>query len=221
MFFIVNPLIVMVLTKRNAFRLMPALEKSIIYSFFTCSSAANIPVNQQIAEEKNVTRQLSTVAIPLGATIHKPGSIITINMLALVALFSYNPAADITVMQYIELGIVSVISSACIAGVANGSLMLIPIACRIFDIPDHMILSIIEINVLLTFIRDSFATTLNSSSDLLFTLAVDERHKTNTDALVDNIINAKHIKRREENENAIKKALNASQNTAAEEESDK
>lgn len=221
MFFIVNPLIVMVLTRRNAFRLMPALEKSIIYSFFTCSSAANIPVNQQIAEEKNVTRQLSTVAIPLGATIHKPGSIITINMLALVALFSYNPAADITVMQYIELGIVSVISSACIAGVANGSLMLIPIACRIFDIPDHMILSIIEINVLLTFIRDSFATTLNSSSDLLFTLAVDERHKTNTDALVDNIINAKHIKRREENENAIKKALNASQNTAAEEESDK
>ena len=80
---------------------------------------------------------------------------------------------------------------------------------------------LIEINVLLTFIRDSFATTLNSSSDLLFTLAVDERHKTNTDAIVDNIINAKHIKRREENENAIKKALNASQNTAAEEESDK
>lgn len=221
MFFVVNPLIVYVFTGRNAYKHMPTLEKSILYSFFTCSSAANMPVNQQLADEKNVTKQLSTISIPLGGTIHKPGSILTINMLTLIAYYSINPNADISLMQYIELGIVSVISSACIAGVANGSIMLIPVACRVLNIPDNIILGIIEVNLVLTFVRDSVATVLNSSTDLLFTLAVDERHKNNSSELVDSIINAKRVKRREENENAIKKALQASQeaqNGASQEE---
>lgn len=211
-FFIVNPLIVFLMTGRNAFKFFPALEKSILYSFFTCSSAANIPVNQQIADEKNVTKQLSTISIPLGASIHKPGSIITINMLALIALFSANPQADITMMQYLELGVVSVIASVCTAGVPNGSILLIPIACRILNVPDEMILNIIEINIMISFIRTSTATVLNSSTDLLFTLAIDERHKNNSSELVDNIINAKRVRIREENENAIKKALQATAN---------
>ena len=200
------------MTGRNAFKHFPALEKSILYSFFTCSSAANIPVNQQIADEKNVTKQLSTISIPLGASIHKPGSIITINMLALIALFSANPQADITMMQYLELGIVSVIASVCTAGVPNGSIVLIPIACRILNVPDEMILNIIEINIMISFIRTSTTTVLNSSTDLLFTLAIDERHKNNSSELVDNIINAKRVRIREENENAIKKALQATAN---------
>ncbi|MBP3748374.1 MAG: cation:dicarboxylase symporter family transporter [Ruminobacter sp.] len=211
-FFIVNPLLVFLMTGTNAFKHFPALEKSILYSFFTCSSAANIPVNQQIADEKNVTKQLSTISIPLGASIHKPGSIITINMLALTALYSFNPDADITMMQYLELGIVSVIASICTAGVPNGSIVLIPIACRILNVPDDMILKIIEINIMISFIRTSTTTVLNSSSDLLFTLAIDERHKNNSSELVDNIINAKRVRIREENENAIKKALQATAN---------
>ena len=72
MFLILNPLIVFIFTRQNPFRILPKLEESIIYSFFTASSAANIAVNQKIAEENNVSRQLSSVAIPLGATLHKP-----------------------------------------------------------------------------------------------------------------------------------------------------
>ena len=75
-----------------------------------------------------------------------------------------------------------------------------------------MAINIIEINIMISFIRTSTTTVLNSSTDLLFTLAIDERHKNNSSELVDNIINAKRVRIREENENAIKKALQATAN---------
>ena len=54
----------------------------------------------------------------------------------------------------------------------------------------------------------------------MFVMAVDQRHKSRTSNLVDNIINAKRNERRANNENAIKKALSggAAENSPADEE---
>lgn len=218
MFLVLNPIIVYVFTKQNPFKILPKLEESIIYSFFTASSAANIAVNQKIAEENNVSRQLSSVAIPLGATLHKPGSVITLNILTLVA--AYGAGANFGFFDILSLGLLSIVASMCVAGVANGTLLLIPICCSIFGLDEGVIIHIIGVNIIITIIRDTLCTTVNSSSDLMFILAVDMRHKSRTSNLVDNIINAKRNERRANNENAIKKALSggAAENSPADEE---
>lgn len=218
MFLILNPLIVFIFTRQNPFRILPKLEESIIYSFFTASSAANIAVNQKIAEENNVSRQLSSVAIPLGATLHKPGSVISLNILTLVA--AYGAGANIGFMDILSLGLLSIVASMCVAGVTNGTLLLIPICCSIFGLDEGVIIHIIGVNIIITIIRDTLCTTVNSSSDLMFIMAVDQRHKSRTSNLVDNIINAKRNERRANNENAIKKALSggAAENSPADEE---
>ena len=42
----------------------------------TCSSAASIPVNTQVAKKIGVSEEIADMAIPLGTTFHKDGSII-------------------------------------------------------------------------------------------------------------------------------------------------
>ena len=189
MFLVINPIIVYLFTRQNAFKILPKLEESIIYSLFTASSAANIAVNQKAAEENNVSRQLSSVAIPLGATLHKPGSVITLNILTLVA--ASGCGVNIGFTDILCLGLVSIVASMCVAGVANGTQLIIPICCGIFGLSDSVIIHIIGVNAIITIIRDTVCTTVNSSSDLMFVLAVDQRHKSRTSSLVDNIINSK------------------------------
>jgi len=196
MFLVLNPVIVYLFTRQNAFKIFPKLEESIIYSLFTASSAANIAVNQQIAEENNVSRQLSSVAIPLGATLHKPGSVITLNILTLVA--ASGCGVDIGFVDIFCLGMVSIVASMCVAGVANGTQLIIPICCGIFGLDESVIIHIIGVNAIITIIRDTVCTTVNSSSDIMFVLAVDRRHKARTSSLVDNIINSK--RRTDEND---------------------
>src|SRR5690606_18862289 len=77
---IVNPLIVLVKTGKNPYPLVFAcLRESGITAFFTRSSAANIPVNMNLARKLGLHEDTYSVTIPLGATINMAGAAITIN----------------------------------------------------------------------------------------------------------------------------------------------
>jgi serine/threonine transporter len=76
---VVNPLLVFWKIRRNPYPLVLAcLRESGVYAFFTCSSAANIPVNMALCEKLNLDRDTYSVSIPLGATINMAGAAITI-----------------------------------------------------------------------------------------------------------------------------------------------
>ncbi|HBI08957.1 MAG TPA: serine/threonine transporter SstT [Franconibacter pulveris] len=167
---VINPLIVFVKIRRNPFPLVFAcLRESGVTAFFTRSSAANIPVNMALCEKLNLDRDTYSVSIPLGATINMAGAAITITVLTLAAVHTLGIAVDLPTAL-----LLSVVASLCAcgaSGVAGGSLLLIPLACNMFGIPNEVAMQVVAVGFIIGVLQDSCETALNSSTDVLFTAA--------------------------------------------------
>lgn len=169
---IINPIIVYAHTRQNPFPLVfKCLKESGITAFFTRSSAANIPVNMRLCEELKLDKDTYSISIPLGATINMGGAAITISILTLAATHTLGIEVDIA--SAIILCILSAISACGASGVAGGSLLLIPLACSLFGIPNDIAMQVVGVGFIIGVIQDSCETALNSSTDVLFTATAD------------------------------------------------
>ncbi|MFH7408324.1 serine/threonine transporter SstT [Acinetobacter variabilis] len=169
---VINPLMVGFITRRNPYPLVfTCLRESGITAFFTRSSAANIPVNLDLAKRLGVKETTSSVAIPLGAAINMAGASVTITVLSLAAVNTLGINVDFTTM--LILSIVATVSACGASGVAGGSLLLIPVACGLFGISSDIAMQVVAIGMVISVLQDSTETALNSSTDVLFTTAVD------------------------------------------------
>ncbi len=169
---VINPLIVYANTKQNPYPLvLKCLKDSGVTAFFTRSSAANIPVNMRLCEELGLEKNTYSVSIPLGATINMGGAAITISIMALAAASTMGVEVD--VLTAILLCVLSAISACGASGVAGGSLLLIPLACSLFGIPNEIAMQFVGIGMIVGVIQDSCETALNSSTDVLFTATAD------------------------------------------------
>ena len=169
---IINPLIVAIVMKRNPYPLVfRCLRESGVTAFFTRSSAANIPVNMDLAKRLGITPDTYSISIPLGATINMGGAAITITVMALAAVSTLGIQVDVATA--ILLSIIATISACGASGVAGGSLLLIPLACSLFGISNDVAMQVVGVGFIIGVIQDSTETALNSSTDILFTAAVD------------------------------------------------
>jgi serine/threonine:Na+ symporter, putative len=57
--------------------------------------------------------------------------------------------------------------------VAGGSLLLIPVACSLFGIPNDLAMQVVSVGFVIGVIQDSCETALNSSTDVLFTAVAE------------------------------------------------
>ncbi|OTG76644.1 serine/threonine transporter SstT [Acinetobacter sp. ANC 4169] len=175
MFFValvVNPIMVAFVTRANPYPLvLQCLRESGITAFFTRSSAANIPVNLDLAKRLGVNESTASVAIPLGATINMAGASVTITVLTLATVNTLGISVDFTTM--LVLSVLATISACGASGVAGGSLLLIPVACGLFGISSDIAMQVVAIGMVISVLQDSTETALNSSTDVLFTAAVD------------------------------------------------
>ena len=175
MFFValvVNPIIVYVMTGKNPYPLvLKCLKDSGITAFFTRSSAANIPVNMKLCEELKLDKDTYSISIPLGATINMGGAAITISILTLAA--THTLGVEVDFVTALILCILSAVSACGASGVAGGSLLLIPLACSLFGIPNELAMQVVGVGFIVGVIQDSCETALNSSTDVLFTAAAD------------------------------------------------
>ncbi|TNH04196.1 serine/threonine transporter SstT [Testudinibacter sp. TR-2022] len=174
--FVVNPILVFWKTHQNPYPLIwTAVRESGLTAFFTRSSAANIPVNMNLAKRLELNEELYSVSIPLGATINMAGAAITITVLTLAAVTTLGIEVHFTTAL-----LLSVIASVCAcgaSGVAGGSLLLIPLACSLFGIPNDIAVQVIGVGFIIGVIQDSVETALNSSTDVVFTAAADIAEK--------------------------------------------
>ena len=167
---VTNPLLVFIATRSNPYPLVfTCLKESGITAFFTRSSAANIPVNMALCERLKLNEDTYSVSIPLGATINMGGAAITITVLTLAAVNTLNIPVDF--VTAVVLSLVAAVSACGSPGVAGGSLLLIPLACSLFNIPNDIAMQVVATGFILGVIQDSAETALNSSTDVLFTAA--------------------------------------------------
>ncbi|MEG1254374.1 serine/threonine transporter SstT [Clostridium sp.] len=169
---VVNPIIVFVNIRRNPYPLVfKCLKESGITAFFTRSSAANIPVNMSLCEKLGLDNDTYSVSIPLGATINMGGAAITISVLTLAAVNTLGIPVDFTTA--LILSILSAVCACGASGVAGGSLLLIPLACSLFGIPNDVAMKVVGVGFIVGVLQDSFETALNSSTDILFTATAE------------------------------------------------
>lgn len=170
--FVVNPLIVFTQIRQNPYPLVfKCLKESGITAFFTRSSASNIPVNIKICEDLGLDKDSYSVSIPLGATINMAGAAVTITVMTMAAVHTLGIQVDIPTA--ILLSVMAAISAAGASGVAGGSLLLIPLASSLFGIPNEIAMQVVAVGFIIGVLQDSFETALNSSTDVLFTAAVE------------------------------------------------
>ncbi|RBP08417.1 serine/threonine transporter SstT [Pseudocitrobacter faecalis] len=168
---VINPLLVWLHIRRNPYPLVfTCLRESGVTAFFTRSSAANIPVNMSLCEKLNLDRDTYSVSIPLGATVNMAGAAITITVLTLAAVHTLGIPVDLPTAL-----LLSVVASLCAcgaSGVAGGSLLLIPLACNMFGIPNEIAMQVVAVGFIIGVLQDSCETAINSSTDVMFTAAV-------------------------------------------------
>ncbi len=169
---VVNPLIAFLVMKKNPYPLVfECFRVSGVTAFFTRSSAANIPVNMQLCKRLGVDPDTYSVSIPLGATINMAGAAITINILTMAAVHTLGISVDFS--SALLLSVVASLSAAGASGVAGGSLLLIPVACSLFGIPNELAMQVVGVGFVVGVIQDSCETALNSSTDVLFTVVAE------------------------------------------------
>ncbi|WP_027623998.1 serine/threonine transporter SstT [Clostridium lundense] len=169
---VINPLIVFACIRKNPYPLVfKCLKESGITAFFTRSSAANIPVNMSLCEKLGLDKDTYSVSIPLGATINMAGASVTIAVLTLAAVNTLGIQVDIATA--IILSVLSAICACGASGVAGGSLLLIPLACSLFGIPNDIAMKVVGVGFIVGVLQDSCETALNSSTDVLFTASAE------------------------------------------------
>ncbi|EYS29606.1 dicarboxylate symporter family protein [Acinetobacter baumannii 45052_5] len=176
---VINPILVGLTIRGNPYPLVfKCLKESGITAFFTRSSAANIPVNLDLAERLGVNPSTASVSIPLGATVNMAGAAVTITVLTLATVHTLGIHVDLATM--IILSVVATVSACGASGVAGGSLLLIPVACSLFGISSEIAMQVVAVGMIISVLQDSTETALNSSTDVLFTAAVDIRSRQNS-----------------------------------------
>lgn len=171
---ITNPLICLIAFRKNPFPLvLRCLKDSGITAFLTRSSAANIPVNMVLAEKLGLDPNTYSVSIPLGATVNMAGATVTISVMTMAAAHTLGIPVDIP--SALILCVLAAVSACGASGVAGGSLLLIPLACSLFGIPNEVAMQVVAIGFIIGVVQDSCETALNSSSDVLFTATTDYR----------------------------------------------
>jgi len=165
---VLNPILGSILLKRNSYPLLfRCLKKSAITAFFTRSSAANIPMNMELCRELELDEDVYSVTIPLGSIVNMDGAAVVITIMTLSAVFTLNIATSVPMMLF--LSVIAALAACGTSGVAGGSLMLIPMACSIFGIPQDIAWQVVGIGFIIGVVQDSFETALNSSGDAFFT----------------------------------------------------
>ena len=171
---VINPLLVWWKLRRNPWPLVfTALRESGVTAFFTRSSAANIPVNLALCKRLELEEDIYALSIPLGATINMSGAAITITTLTLAATHTLGISVDVPTA--LLLSVVAALSACGSSGVAGGSLLLIPLACGLFGVPNDVAMQVVAVGFVISVLQDSAETALNSSTDVVFTAAVANR----------------------------------------------
>ena len=144
------------------------LFKPAAVSFGTCSSVATIPTNMEAAEETGISKDISDIVLPLGATMHMDGSAMgaIIKVAFLFGIFG----KDFTTGEAILAIIVAVFSSVAMSGIPGGGGTGELVLCTIF-FPEQMAIAY-PISIALGNLIDPPATMVNSAGDYVVSYIV-------------------------------------------------
>ena len=144
------------------------LFKPAAVSFGTCSSVATIPTNMEAAQETGISKDVSDIVMPLGATMHMDGS--SMGAIIKVAFLFGIFGKDFTTGEAILAIIVAVFSSVAMSGIPGGGGTGDLVLCTMF-FPDQLAIAY-PISIALANLIDPPATMVNAAGDYVVSYIV-------------------------------------------------
>ena len=144
------------------------IAKPAIVSLGTCSSVATIPTNMEAAADTGISKDVTDMVLPLGATMHMDGSCFSC-VLKIAFVFGVF-GQPFTFSQLVPVVLVAVLSSVGMSGVPGGGYIGEYIICSIF-FADHMEIAF-PILVAIGNLVDPPATMINSAGDYVASFLV-------------------------------------------------
>ena len=144
------------------------ITRPAVVSLGTCSSVATIPTNLQEAEETGISKDVSEMVIPLGATMHMDGSCFSrvLKIAFVLGVFGQN----LEWSQLPVIVLVAVLSSVGMSGVPGGGYIGEYIICSLF-FPTQIELAF-PILVAIGNLVDPPATMINAAGDYVVSYIV-------------------------------------------------
>ncbi len=145
------------------------IAKPAIVSLGTCSSVATIPTNMEEASDTGISKDVSDMVLPLGATMHMDGSCFScvLKIAFVMGVFGV-PFEGIGML--IKVVLVAVLSSVGMSGVPGGGYIGEYIICSIF-FPNQMEMAF-PILVAIGNLVDPPATMINAAGDYVVSYIV-------------------------------------------------
>ena len=144
------------------------LFKPAAVSFGTCSSVATIPTNMDAADNTGISKEVSNVVLPMGATMHMDGSAMSaiIKVAFLFGVFG----KDFGTWEAILAIVVAVFSSVAMSGIPGGGGTGELVLCTVF-FPDQLAIAY-PIALALGNLIDPPATMVNAAGDYVVSYIV-------------------------------------------------
>ena len=145
------------------------LFKPAAVSFGTCSSVATIPTNLEAAEETGISKDISNIVLPLGATMHMDGS--AMSAILKVAFLFGMFGQDFSTGRAILAIVVAVFSSVAMSGIPGGGGTGELALCTVF-FPEQMAIAY-PMALALGNLVDPPATMVNAAGDYVASFIVE------------------------------------------------
>ena len=147
------------------------LLKPAAVSFGTCSSVATIPANVEAARESGVSKEVSDIVLPMGATMHMDGS--AMGAIVKVAFLFGISGMDFTSGKAILAIVIAVFSSVAMSGIPGGGGVGELVLCSFFfnNSPEQMTIAY-TLALAIGNLIDPPATMVNASGDYVATFIV-------------------------------------------------
>lgn len=138
-----------------------------VTSLATCSSAASIPVNLAASKKMNVPNDIAETVIPLGANIHKDGSVIggVLKVTFLFGIFGYNMTSISSIILII---VVAFLVGTVMGAIPGGGMIAEMLIITIFGFS----IELLPIIAVISTIIDAPATVLNTTSNTACSMMV-------------------------------------------------
>lgn len=168
-FFVSSPIYARFGGGKGAAKLMfSKLFRPAATAFGTCSSVATIPTNMEVSEESGISKEVSEMVLPMGATMHMDGSAMSaiIKVAFLFGMFGM----DFGTGEAILAIIVAVLSSVAMSGIPGGGGTGELVLCTMF-FPEQLAVAF-PIALAIGDLVDPPATMVNSAGDYVVSFIV-------------------------------------------------
>ena len=168
----VMPTLYWIRTGQSPWRFIAACREPLLTALSTASSNATYPVSKRALEDFGVSEQVTSLTLPIGATLNMHGSALYQSILLI--FMSHLAGADVSPLQALFIVLLTMASSAGTAGIPSGGIAMMAFMLDLLGLPP----TYLALYLVVDRFFDYPITSINVWGDLVVAAIVDRELKS-------------------------------------------